>query len=168
MKICQAGNRIKKFPKAGAASYTVRGGWWNKSGEVPPSTTCTAPNHIWGCLGCASSVNGAQQQPASRGVCLKSRDHPSVIPHLRSWCWAASACLAAAVGNLKHSDQALHMAAGLLKGCYMWGIQVVCGKEPCPVLSPLPPAQTLSAAMASHASTILWLSEKEPGDCTGP
>lgn len=44
-----------------------------------------------GCLGCVSGVNGAQWQSADRGVCLKGRDHPSMILPPYSWCWAASA-----------------------------------------------------------------------------
>lgn len=119
----------------GVPFHTAQGGCWNESDDVPPSTICAAPNHVSGCLGCVSSVTRVQWQSAYRGICLKSRDHPSVIPYIYSWCWPASALSAAAAGNLEHS----HKAETCLgeRGCRRAGarvIQVGWGKERCPVL----------------------------------
>lgn len=163
MKVCQAENGIKEFLKTGVPSYTVWAGWWNKWGDVPPHTIYTAPNHISGCLGCFSSVNGEQQQSAYRDVCLKGRDHPSVIHHPYRWCWAASSLLLQLGTWSTAARQRPAYENEAAQGCYTWIIQAGCGKKPCLVLSLLSPV--LSVAMAFHASTVLWLSEEEPRDC---
>lgn len=122
------------------------------------------------CLGCGGRANGAQWPPACRGVRSTCRDHPSTVlapvagaglllPALRCCRWEREA---------RPGGRDPRVRARLLGGRYTWVIEGGRGTEPCPVLSPLPPVRTLSAAMAFHASTLLRLSAEEPGDSAGP
>lgn len=127
--------------------------WWCTTPAI-----CTAPNHISGCLGYVSSVTGAQWQSADRSVCLKSRDYPGSIPHLYSWCWAASALsLLLCLGTWSTATrQRPACENGASKG--LLHVRGTGGKEPRPVLSSSSPVRTFSAATAFHASTVPQLS----------